>query len=298
MKYLHTETQSSEVRSVRQARVTCRRLVPLLFLLTASPLLAQDSLPAAASAPGLSTDSGGASNPSPEDLSSRSVEWLVDEGTRAYEHGDYGRASMLYQAVVDRGAASGALHYNLGNAFLRQDALGEAIHHYRIAELLLPRDGDVDANLRTARDRGTKLEPLEPEGIRRLIFWYSFFSPNELMLLTGLGNVLFWGLLLLGKLRRGLELRLLVGLAGLFTLALGTTAVLKTRTLALTPDAVVLEPEVSIRSGTDVRSVALFTLKEGTEVRTQSVRDDWVQVEWEEGKRGWVERKWVGLVQP
>lgn len=233
-----------------------------------------------------------------EDLSGRSLEWLREEADRSYQQGDYERAILLFQGVLKSGQVNGHLHYNLGNAYMRAGRLGPALQHYRIAEVYLPRDGDVEANLRFARDqRKEKSELPAPDALHRILFWSDALSPRELIIATLLLNVLFWGLLAVGRFRTAFNVKPLSALAAVATLLCGASAGLKHAHLADNPDAVVLEHEISARSGTDVRSVTLFTLKEGAEVKTQSVTPEWVQIDAGEGKRGWVERRFVGLIR-
>ena len=271
----------------------------------AGAVTARENPAGSASSPGASfgtepaaATTASASNPSADDLSGRSVEWLSEEASRSYQQGDYARAITLYRAVLQQGVVNGHLHYNLGNAYQREGLVGPAIQQYRIAELLLPRDGDVEANLRFSRNqRKDKSELPPPDALHRLFFWSDALSPRELVLATLLLNGLFWTLMGVGRFRTGFSVRPLTSLAAVATVLCGASAGLKHYELAESPDAVVLEHEISARSGTDVRSVVLFVLREGMEVKTRSVGPDWVQVDAGEGKRGWVERRFVGLVR-
>ncbi|MFM7203548.1 MAG: tetratricopeptide repeat protein [Myxococcota bacterium] len=232
-------------------------------------------------------------------LEGRSLPWLVEEAARAYQGGDYAGAVRLYQAALRGGAVNGEVYYNLGNAWQRQGKVGEAILAYRRAQLFLPRDGDVEANLGYVRER--RVDRLEPEGVpawKRVLFWYEVLSLGELLGLVGGVNVVFWGLLGVKRWKPELELRLPVWVSGLAVGLLLSSWGVKRWEEEVQPVGVVLESSVSVRSGTDVKSVVLFTLSEGSEVRTRGMQGEWVQVEAGEGKRGWVERRFMGLVQP
>ena len=78
-------------------------------------------------------------------------EAFFDEGNRRYQQGDYAGAIELYERILESGLESGELHYNLGNAWFRLGALGPAILHYERARRIMPRDGDLEANLELAR---------------------------------------------------------------------------------------------------------------------------------------------------
>ncbi len=70
-----------------------------------------------------------------------------------YESGRYIEAALIYEQLIDQGYESGALYYNLGNAYFKQGDLGRAILNYRRAEKLYPRDPDIRTNLKIARDQ-------------------------------------------------------------------------------------------------------------------------------------------------
>ncbi|MGB6995265.1 MAG: tetratricopeptide repeat protein, partial [Thermoanaerobaculia bacterium] len=114
----------------------------------------------------------------------------------AYEAGDYGLAIGLLKRLADDGFDSGHLHFNLGNAYLRNGELGHAVASYRRAAIRLPRDEDVRANLAFSR-QSTKdaLSPPEPSAfVSTLFFWHYGLSPTELQVIVLALNLLFWGI--------------------------------------------------------------------------------------------------------
>src|ERR1051325_497601 len=76
-----------------------------------------------------------------------------DQANRLYEEGKFGDAISLYGAILKAGRVSSGLLFNLGNAYFKNGEIGRAIYNYRRAQALAPRDPDVQANLRFARDR-------------------------------------------------------------------------------------------------------------------------------------------------
>ena len=56
------------------------------------------------------------------------------DGNDAYREGRYPDAITHYHALLDSGTETGALHFNLGNAYLRDGSLGRALLHYYRAE--------------------------------------------------------------------------------------------------------------------------------------------------------------------
>ena len=79
-----------------------------------------------------------------------------------------------YEQALEVGGASGAVLFNLGNAYFKQSRLGPALLNYERARRLLPRDPDIAANRAFALERaGTVpqansawVEVLFPIGVR------------------------------------------------------------------------------------------------------------------------------------
>ncbi len=76
-----------------------------------------------------------------------------DDANRAFAAGHYADSVRGYQAVLKHDGYSPAVLFNLGNAELRADRSGDAILDYERARWLAPRDPDIAANLRFARQR-------------------------------------------------------------------------------------------------------------------------------------------------
>ncbi|HEU0039111.1 MAG TPA: tetratricopeptide repeat protein, partial [Verrucomicrobiae bacterium] len=68
-----------------------------------------------------------------------------DAANRLYEQSKFAEAASAYEKLVQNGAVSPALCFNLGNAFFKASQVGRAIAAYRQAERLTPRDPDVRA---------------------------------------------------------------------------------------------------------------------------------------------------------
>lgn len=75
---------------------------------------------------------------------------LFTQGNEAYERENYPLAISLYKAALNYGH-SAALHYNLGNAYYKNDDPGRSILHLEKALLLSPNDPEIQANLHFVR---------------------------------------------------------------------------------------------------------------------------------------------------
>ena len=210
----------------------------------------------------------------------------------AYEAGEYGRATRLYEELVAAGYPSGALYYNLGNSYLRVGALGKAIANYRKSQGMRPRDADLKANLSFAR-KNVKDAIAPPQAaplLRTLFFWHYTLSLRELIYIVSILNVLFWIALSCQLFRRESEiLRWMIPGTLILLVALGSS--LLVRAMAPNGFAVVLQEEVDVHSGRSKESVIRFKLHEGTEAKVKDIQGGWVRILLSDGKQGWVQEK-------
>ena len=211
----------------------------------------------------------------------------------AYEEGRFAQAVSLYEQVRSGGVDNGLLHYNLGNAYLRNGQLGLAIASYLRSQRLLPRNEDVAANLQFARNstRDALTPPQPTPAMRTLFFWHFALSRPELVQVFVVVNLALWGLLSLRLFRPRLaaeSLRWLIGAALLVAMLTGGS--LLTHWLRPQRVAVVVPPEVDAHSELDTGSVVRFKLHAGTEVQALETRDGWVRVGLPDGEQGWIEQ--------
>ena len=208
---------------------------------------------------------------------------------RLYEQGKFSDAASAYEAVIQSGQVSPALYFNLGNARFKAGQLGRAIAAYRQAEQLAPRDPDVQANLRFARNQVQA--PTLPPG--RWERWLGKLSVNEWTALTATA---FWLCLLtlaLRQLRPAWKpaLRNFALGSGLATLALGIglAAALSATTQ---PTAIVTAHENPVHSGPLDESLTVFTAHDGAELAVLDTKDNWLQVSTDR-RSGWLKREQV-----
>ena len=216
----------------------------------------------------------------------------------AYEAGQFDQAIDLYQQILADGHDNGHVHYNLGNAFLRNGELGQAIASYRRSLSFQPRGQDIQANLEFARkSRKDAIEPPTPGAAQKtLFFWHYALSRAELGVLVVVLNALFWSVLILRIFRLGSEALRWITMI-LLILLLITGGSLAIRHLRPQQVAVIVPQEVDVRSGTNRADLVLFKLHAGTEVRVVDRRDDTLRIALpDEGRGGWIEARHAELV--
>ena len=79
--------------------------------------------------------------------SSEIVDDLFDDGNNSMVSERYEDAIQTYESILALGYQSGELFYNLGNAYYRNDNLGQAIWAYSKAQYILPRNINIKHNL-------------------------------------------------------------------------------------------------------------------------------------------------------
>jgi tetratricopeptide (TPR) repeat protein len=213
------------------------------------------------------------------------------EANQLYEEGQFAAAAARYQALVDAGVQEGHLYYNLGDAYFKLGDLGRAVLNFRRAQRLLPRDGDVTANLRLARSQTVDRIDVEDKGalvdlVRRIVGWTTIDEAAALALAIW---VLLCGLLISAILwqRRRRPLLYLAGAVAVL-LFFGVLSIgIRLLDERGRPPAVVVAEEVPLRSGPGEDYLTEFTLHAGAEVRVVEQRGGWVRIALPGDLQGW-----------
>ena len=224
---------------------------------------------------------------------------LFMEANKYYKEETYEKAAVIYENLIRSGMINGDIYYNLGNSYFKMGMLGKAILNYRLAELYLPRDEDLKANIGYARQL-TKDRIEEKQFLpflKEFCFWYSKLNLKELLMVFLLLNGLFWALATIRIFwkREYQNLILLINLA--LVLVLGCSLALKLYNCTHKIGGVVLAKEITVRAGNGINSTALFQLHDGAEFKIIEQGGDWLKIELGDGKRGWVLSKYVGRCQ-
>jgi hypothetical protein len=207
--------------------------------------------------------------------------------------GDLPAAEAAYRRVLDQGATSGDIWFDLGNVLYRQDRHAEAVLAWRKAAARLPRDPDVIANLDFAR-RDFRDGLVAPPPRAWFAPWQVALTVDEAIWL----GAAFAGAGLLGIALRGRAPHVpLVGIGGVAVTLGALLAAGGVATAGLEPVAVVLAPEVTATSDLG-GGVDLFTLHAGAEVQTDERSTNRTLIVLPDGRRGWVPDSALGRVDP
>ena len=222
---------------------------------------------------------------------------LFVEANQYYNQGAFEEARDRYKQLT-KTVCNGDLYYNLGNIYLKTGEIGRAIHSYRTAELFMPRNEDLKANLSFARSQAE--DRLEGKGrfavLRSLCFWYDAFSLMELAKALVVVNALFWTIALLRLWFRNEFLYWSFLASLILLLTIGATWSVKAYRPFMAREGVVITEELPLRSGNDLKSTVLFYLHDGAEVDVVSQNNGWVKIQLPDGKKGWAQKSFVEIV--
>ena len=217
---------------------------------------------------------------------------------QAYKEGNFEKAAALYEKLIARDIVNGNIFYNLGNAYLKAGKIGKALVTYRRAELFLPRDEDLQANIQHTLQLTTdKIEGREPYAfLKSFCFWYPKLTMKELVILCLIGNVLLWGIAIVRLFYNGEYLWLALYASIFCALLLGISSGIKIYSFYLTPGGVVTAKEITVRSGGSPSDTVLFQLHEGAEFEWLDENAGWIKIRLRDGKKGWVQKETVEKV--
>lgn len=241
----------------------------------------------------------GAQTPSPAQVPPSAAAAPVDlyhEGNRLYQEGDFEGAAARYQAVLEAGMESAALHYNLGNAHFRLGRLADAVVAYERAARLDPGNDDARANLALIAERlQDRIEPLPRFWLLAAFDWWMRLLPRGVLdAAAGACYALLGAALVLLVLRRPRRGRAAVrrsayAFAAAFVV-LGATLLARETGFGRAEEAVVVSAEVRVRSAPSAEGgLTVFTLHEGAKVRIDRRSGAWAEIVLADGKVGWLE---------
>ena len=217
-----------------------------------------------------------------------SADELYFEANRSYKEDRYQEAIDGYLRLIGNGYVNGHLYYNLGNAYFRSGQLGRAILNYKRAQLLIPRDADLNFNLRYALNQTQDAISPGQNYLKQAFFWLADITFRELMWGFAVLNIMFWGILVLRLFVRPEWTYYVFIVLLIFWLVGGASLGVKWHQLKTDLRAVILAEEVDVLAGPDAGDTVLFKLHEGAIIQQERTEDSWSLIRMSDGKRGWV----------
>ena len=203
----------------------------------------------------------------------------------------FAQAAAEYSAAIEAGAANGYVLYNRGNARLKSGRLGAAIADYERALALLPRLGDLRANLRYAEAAAAG----EPQAAAPHDLLTPLLAPHTRTTLAETAwaaaalYALTFVLLTMQAVRPSAAVkRAVVAAAVLCAVACASLGV--KLWYAGGTRAVVVVDETAVRSGNAQGFAEKYRVAEGTRARVLDERDEWYKIRISRDEVGWIPR--------
>lgn len=226
---------------------------------------------------------------------------------------DFRKSAEQWTRAIELGADGPAAWFNLGNALLRGDRVGEAIVAYRRAQRLSPSSEDIAANLAEARRRVSR--PIEADAndlsFSTVASWWDLVPASIRIAMAISGWLVFWAVLFVrtGVDRAARRAEGEARSAGWKALLAGSLALslVSTATLALdaslanwSPVGVVVVEDASLRSGNGAgfETVTVEPLAAGVEFVIEEIRPGWWRIRLPDRTVGWISMADAEAVDP
>lgn len=214
------------------------------------------------------------------------------QGNEAYQQEQWAEAVNHYEAILSAGGGNGKVHFNLANAYFKNENLGQAILHYYRAQRYLPGDPDITNNLEIANQ--TRVDPIienEDEAFLEHINFIWQHLPYPVVFWSGLVALLLAGaasMLIIARPDSGKWVGYVLVCTALSGLFLMGAAFLQHRQLVREDFAVILAEEVNVLSGPQTREQVNFSLHEGIRCLILDETPGWYRIRLANGHNGWV----------
>lgn len=228
---------------------------------------------------------------------------LFNNGTEAYNQGDYNKAIASYLGILEQGQHSAELYYNLGNSYYKLNQIAPSIYYYEKALLLKPNDPEIKNNLAYAQNMTLDaIETMPETGVSRIygsvVGVLSFdqwgYTAVVFMMLFIFLYIAFYYLNYATKKRIAFIAALLFLLMSISATIL---AFLAFRDFKADQPAIVFSDEVIIKSEPNNRSLEVFRLHEGTKLNVIEEFNDWKKIRIADGQIGWLSSENIKLLK-
>jgi tetratricopeptide (TPR) repeat protein len=218
----------------------------------------------------------------------------ISEANDLYKKGEFEKAIVSYEKIVESGQVASELYFNLGNAYYRTHRIPLAILNYERAKKLKPNDEEINFNLELARARIVDKINNLPEfflmnWLRKLAHSFSADQWAVISMVSFFITLCFAGLFLFSSRRLIKQLAFWLGiLLVIVTFSSFAVSQQQKHKLSVHNDAIIITPAVTIRSSPDETGTELFILHEGSKVRIEDTVGDWLEIRISDGNKGWI----------
>ncbi len=231
---------------------------------------------------------------------SHPVTELFSLGVEAYNKNNFKKSVYCFEEILSNGLESGAIYYNLGNAYFRMNKLAKARLAYERAKRFMPGNSDLLANIAFLKTRlEDKVSLPSPHW-----FWRVYYFPGELLnrnklsffvLMSFLFVMGLWFIAVLtARFRLTTKIFFTVGVS--IFIWLGSVLFVKVYLESTPRYGVIIPDEAAVRWGNTKSDKVAFYLHEGTKVIIRQQRGNWVLITIGKDKTGWIMKDQIGVI--
>ncbi len=227
-------------------------------------------------------------------LCSAQNEKLFDQATTAYNTGEYEKAIALYKDILENGAHSAAVYYNLGNSYYKLNQIAESVYFYEKALLLSPNDREIKINLSYAQNMTLDAIGTVPEtGISKLYKNITGKLTFDQWAYLAVGAMFAFILLYIAFYYSNYSARkrwsFIGSLLALFICIIAVLfAFIQQRDFSAKQPAIIFAEESTIKAEPNETGQQVFLLHEGTKVDILEELNEWNKIRLADGKTGWM----------
>ncbi len=210
-----------------------------------------------------------------------------------YNKGAYQKAISSYESILKSGNTSSAVHFNLANAYFKNNELAPSAYHYEKALVLDPTDSDIKTNYQFVKNARIDQIPHKPKGFlkstyQKLMqnytqdFWgYCAIATMLIFIITFIGFYI-------SSMSQSRQLLFSAWLLAAFASVLFLVLAFVRNGYDINQSmAIVYEQEVPLYSEPNSRSEVVIKLHEATKVQLKEKMGNWTQVILSDGTKAW-----------
>ncbi|NOX34216.1 MAG: hypothetical protein GXP56_10845 [Deltaproteobacteria bacterium] len=213
------------------------------------------------------------------------------DGIKNYNAGHFKKAAAEFETLAKKKLKNPYLFYNIANAYLKANDIGRAILWYERAKVLAPNDPDLNFNLAYANSLVKDKREDTMTVFDVLFFWDNLVSVKTIQISAIFFSFAFfaWAAIKVVKKQKVFSGSGII-LCSIFIFFTAITCINYYKGSFL-KNAVIVAPQVSVRSGVTDTSTKLFSLHAGTRVKVEEKRDGYLKIMFSKNKIGWVKTK-------
>lgn len=211
-------------------------------------------------------------------------ESVFDQANLAFSQDDFDKAISLYHSVIDNEGISASLFFNLANSYAQKGDTGNAVLYYERALRLDPRNADVLKNLNFLRQETGLFvnDPTSGDTLLQFLTLNQWTIASLILLFLTTGVVLFWPKVCSKNPAKRITI---TGCLIFFLLA---CSLVTQHNYEKMPSYVVIQDNIPMRISPFEGSESKGLIKEGRLVSIRERHKNFVYIEDETGRNGWL----------